>query len=115
MQPDLEESQNPPGTTSHGVCSAAIRLQQSGCCSESHLFSKALNHLSEGQKLLWVSTHAALETALLSTQPDAQSPKGRHSKYRGLKERTKYPKSEYPRLYPQIRKTTEKMEREPSK
>lgn len=116
MQPDLEESQNPPGTTSHGVCSAAICLQESGCSSESHLFSKALkNHLSEGQKLLWVSADAELETALLSTQPDAQSPKGRHSKYRGLKERTKYPKSEYPRLYPQIRKTTEKMEREPSK
>ena len=78
MQPDLEESQNPPGTTSHGVCSAAIHLQQLGCSSESHLFSKALkNHLSEGQKLLWVSADAELETALLSTQPDAQSPKGK--------------------------------------
>ena len=64
---------------------------------------------------MWVSADAKLETALLSTQPDAQSPKEKHSKYSGLKERTKYPKSEYPRLYPQIRKRTEKMEREPSK
>ena len=103
MQPDLEESQNPPGTTSHGVCSAAICLQESGCSSESHLFSKALkNHLSEGQKLLWVSADAELETALLSTQPDTQRHKRRHSSYTGRKGKANYPESEYPRLFLQI-------------
>ena len=35
---------------------------------------------------MWVSADAELETALLSTQPDTQRHKRRHSSYTGLKE-----------------------------